>query len=246
MPRAGKVAGTVAAGAAAGGISQLTGSLSDELISAVTDRFVASAPPTPTIPGVDWLLKANSAGLGVTAGVVGGAGLAVGALWGGEKISLENKPLWKRLLFSPAVSLYNDGISFRGGIGQARTLPTPEGRFGEGFKAGFKVGAKVGGGAGRIQGAFSGGVLGWEMSGRALEAVQQFTQPAELPPLLNAVLPLAVTASCVVAGQTVGAAIGSLVGQAAGGTIVGVSSGLYSATSPVAVSRTGGHPESDI
>lgn len=205
-----------------------------------TDTVVRSAQsmlPSPTVPALELSGSAlnllNSAGqVGLAGAVIGGAGLAAGAIWGSRPISLEQSAWWKKLLFKPAVSLYNGGIAYRQQMNDARGLPALKERFGQGAKAGYKVGSQIGRGVGQVQGALLGGLAGWNMSGQAQVYVDSLLQGTNLPPLARTALPWMVGVCCLAVGQTVGGALGSVVGGVSGGAAAGAASGLYTACFP--------------
>lgn len=221
-------------GAAAGSAVLAQGSV------ITTDAVVRSAQsflPTPTVPALalsgSALNLLNSAGqVGLAGAVIGGAGLAAGAIWGSRSISLEQSAWWKKLLFGPAVSVFNGGITYRQRISKARSQPELKARFNQGAKAGYRVGSQIGRGVGQVQGALLGGLAGWNMSGQAKAYLDTLLTGVDVPPLARTALPWMMGVCCLAAGQGLGGALGSVVGSLTGGAAMGVASGLYTACSP--------------
>lgn len=226
-----QVARIATAGAAtvgSAGLAHGVAKLSDNIIGSVADSVLVGTPSvgSPPVP-LNHLLASSAPGL--VSGLISGASIASGALWGQEPIDIENQKFWKRLLLGGPTRLYNKGIQFREEMAQTASLNAPGDRFIGGLKSGFKVGSELGGVAGRIQGSVTGGYIGWQYSGEAVRLSSELLQGlgAPLPPIVSKLMPMAVTAGCIIAGQAVGGLGGELLGRVAGGTAVGVTTGLY-------------------
>lgn len=222
---------TAASAAAAAGLSRVVANSTERLVQLGGDILETSAPPLQG-PGTHLVQKmVELPGLGLAAGALTGVGIASGAIWGQEKVELQDAPWHKKLLLNAPVQLFNQGIEFRQDVQSARQQGDFQTAFGLGAKAGARVGANIGRNAGRVQGGISGGLLGWQVSGQVHDAIQSFLNPlvqsGPLPPILQRFLPLAVSLSCVVAGQTLGSAAGGAVGSVLGSGLGGVSAGLY-------------------
>lgn len=188
--------------------------------------------PAVSAPGMDFVGKIfKTPGLGLAAGATTGLGLAYGAIWGQEQVDTSKHPLWKKILLKPALETYNQGIRFRQELADAKGQTDFHSAFAAGGKAGFKVGAAIGKTAGSVQGGVTGAMIGWQLSGEALNLLDGVLQGVALPPLAKQFMPLAVGATCLVLGQSLGSAAGGLIGTAVGGSLVGLSTGAYSALS---------------
>lgn len=229
-----KPVGTVALSSlAAAGLSRAAAEATNTVVSSA-DLFIPTLAPAVRAPGLQALQNiALGPGLSLAAGAVTGAGLAVGAVFGNEKIEMTEAPIWKKLVLKPTIDTYNAGIEFRRETASAQAETTFQPAFRKGMNAGWKVGSRLGRTAGIVQGGITGGLLGLNVSGEALSALERALQTTPLPPLLQQALPLMVGGVCLFAGQAAGSAIGGAVGSLVGGGIVGLGTGTYTALTRV-------------
>ena len=218
-----------ASGLAAGLLAESAAQVTEELLHQAGDRIrLTSLQAPPSIPILNSLLSGS--GPALVTGAVSGVGMAAGAMLGEDPIDLSQASWWKRVAFSGPAQLYNSGIQLRQDMGSAVQQDDPTKRFSAGARVGFRGGSRIGSAAGRVQGAFTGGYFGYQMSGQALALVESFLEAAPLPRTLQHMIPVAVTAACIVTGQGVGAMVGQTVGQLTGGALGGLAGGLYALT----------------
>ena len=227
-----KTSAVAVSGLAGGVLAESTAQATHTVLHQLSDRVDLTSLPKPqNSPLINSLLSGS--GLALASGALSGVGLAAGAVWGEKPVDLQDKSWWKKVAFGGPVNLFNSGIKMREDMRNAVQQDDLRSRFSGGAAVGFRAGSRVGGAAGKVQGALTGGYLGYQFSGQAVALVERFLEATPLPRPLQQMLPLAVTAACIVTGQGVGGMVGQTVGQITGGAIGGLAGGLYaSAAAP--------------